>query len=839
METSLLAHAGPDMVANRAQALVRAEVSKGCLPEISPVPVALEPLYAPVLDGNQWDAGQQTASWTVESPPREEEFLRLRIWVSPDQKCDWGRSETFLKQLSCVQHRIVWELIGNEHEIALQIQCHVDDHAVVRTAFASQFEQCALTPTYRSMLTVSTPGAWNHAVLRDYYPSPPYSHLLTCPEELQRSPYAAVVAALASIPAPAFGAYQVVFMPVAVGHNWHSNVEALLDLEFRIKQIVQMGNPQRLPQQPPSAALTQMSKDLVIKSHNDKPFYAASLRLCIINGGDRSPDLLRSLAAVTGLVQHGGRPLNALEMQQYRQRVSPEDISRMFGMGLTHRCGFLVNSMELTSLVHVPPPALSAHLSDVVRPLETLGPEGIILAGTQIGDCVQANVSRPVCIPDNLRTRHVHLIGRPGMGKSSAMEHMVLHDIARGQGVAVLDPHGLLVQRLLALIPPEHADRVIYFDPGDPRWVPIWNPLHCRSSLPLGRIANDLVGAFKSFITGWGHRLEHLLRQAVLGALHLPEGSLLDVWNLLRQRSGEGDELRAQVLNVVDNELVRLFWQEDFAKYTSADLSPPKHKLSSLLTAGTVSYMLSQGASSFDFLNIMDTGKILLMDLSGTGSEVREILGCLVMSLLHLTALGRGGGATQTRRPFHIYADEAHRFMTHSLEDLIAETRKFDVSLTLAHQYLAQFTTEKAEAMSAVGTTVIFNVGSGNAQRLKKDLRDLVGVDDIITLEVGQAIARIGTQVVRLRTKFPLEIPEHNSRDLIIERSHQLYCMPVEEVKRVIRSRNQRWAEPLSPLDRQNPPVAGLRGRGTQDAAGAGAVVDDSFESLAENYDRF
>lgn len=125
IETALLAHAGPDMVANRARALVLAEVSKGCLPEISPVPVALEPLYAPVLDGNQWDAGQQTASWTVESPPREEEFLRLRIWVSPDQKCDWGRSETFLKQLSCVQHRIVWELIGNEHEIALQIQCHV------------------------------------------------------------------------------------------------------------------------------------------------------------------------------------------------------------------------------------------------------------------------------------------------------------------------------------------------------------------------------------------------------------------------------------------------------------------------------------------------------------------------------------------------------------------------------------------------------------------------------------------------------------------------------------------------------------------------------------------
>ena len=470
----------------------------------------------------------------------------------------------------------------------------------------------------------------------------------------------------------------------------------------------------------------------------------------------------------------------------------------MFVSGTTHRPGFLMNSWELTSMAHVPPPEISAHVQTDTNALETLPSQEELMAGVPIGHCDCAGLRQPVCIPPGVRGKHVHLIGRSGMGKSTVIESMILHDVSKGHGVAVLDPHGRLVQRILGLLPAEHVDRVIYLDPGDPRWVPRWNPFRCGSDLEISRVADDLVRAFKSFVTGWGDRLEHLLRHAIYALLHLPGSCLFDVSNLLRPKSDESQHLRGEVLKVIDNTVAKLFWRHDFKNYNSTELSPAQHKLSKLLTSGTVSLMLSQSESGFDFREVMESGKILLVDLSKVGPEVREILGCFMLSLLHLTALGRGSASTDQRLPFHIYCDEAHRFMTDALEDLIAETRKFDVSLTVAHQYMSQFATRKSDALSSVGSTIIFNVDTKDAQHLRKDLRGLVDLEDLITLEIGQAIARIGTQVVRLATHRPLDIPEENCRDLIIAQSHAKYCRPAADVQRAIDTRSRRWQTPLS-----------------------------------------
>ena len=326
----------------------------------------------------------------------------------------------------------------------------------------------------------------------------------------------------------------------------------------------------------------------------------------------------------------------------------------MFVAGLTYRPGFLVNSWELTSLVHIPAPqVIEPHEVSLVA-LETLPAGDSLLLGTPVGICSYAGTEQVVCIPPEFRSSHTHLIGRTGTGKSSVMESMVLHDVRQGHGVAVLDPHGRLVQRLLLLLPRECVDRVIYINPGDPDWIPIWNPLRCRSAFGPSRIADDLVAAFKSFVTGWGDRLEHLLRHALIGVLHLPQASLLDVSNLLRQKSEESRRLKSMILKSVEDEPLRTFWRHDFDRYKSADLAPPQHKLSKLLTSGTVSLMLSQSETSFDLRDVMDSGKILLIDLSSIGTEVREILGCFILSLLHLTALGRNSLSGEEQRPFHI-----------------------------------------------------------------------------------------------------------------------------------------------------------------------------------------
>ena len=159
---------------------------------------------------------------------------------------------------------------------------------------------------------------------------------------------------------------------------------------------------------------------------------------------------------------------------------------------------------------------------------------------------------------------------------------MILDDVARGDGVAVLDPHGDLIERLLDLLPDSAVERTIHFHPGHPQWIPIWNPLQSVPGQDLGRTADDLVKALKSVVKDWGDRLEHLLRQAIYALLHVPGTTLLDVYYVLRGKSPRSNALRRRILESVDNEVAREFWTEDFNDYRKTDLAPPRHKLSKL-----------------------------------------------------------------------------------------------------------------------------------------------------------------------------------------------------------------------------------------------------------------
>ncbi len=798
VEQTLLAYARSDMLAAKARAMVHAEASKGCRPEIASAPVALEPPYQPILPARDRAPVDPEALWTPEPPVVKEDLVRLEVWISPNQPWDWKRSERFLKQRSSAFHRAALEIVGNSEAIRIQILCHKRDAPSLCTTFRAEFEQCELSPAPFDLGFES--GGWDTIGFRDYHPTPPYSHLLTRPDELRTTLYAPIIQALASIPAPGVGLYQVVFAAVPPEHDWHRNVQALLDLEFTIKLMGGLSNPQRYSQQAPSGDLKQMAADAETKAHDDKPFFAVALRVAAI-GVEHAQDVLACLASFKNLIQNGGRPLNELAETDYAALLSRDQIRDMFTLGLTHRSGFLANSWELTSLVHVPPIALAEPRRLPMVPLETLPPDPSLAVGTPIGTCLYAGREQHVCIPPALRTSHLHLIGRTRTGKSTLLERMILDDIEQGHGVAVLDPHGTLVQRLLCLISAKHADRVIYADPGDPDRILLWNPLSQPPAayIDRGRVADDIVSAFKSFVSGWGDRLEHLLRHAIEGVMHLSQGSLFDVSNLLRKRSQGSKALREQILQVTENEVARLFWREDFERYGNADLSPPQHKLSKLLGSGSVSLMLSQPDSAFRLREIMDTGRILLVDLSTIGSETREILGCFMLSLLHLTALSRSDTADADRRPFHIHCDEAHRFLTDALEDLIAETRKFGVGLTLAHQTMSQFGTRKTGALSSVGSTVIFNIDARDAQYLRKDLMGKVDTDDLIGLGLGEAIARIDTEIVRVRTPPPLDIPANNCRDQIIAASRARYYRPADEVRQAIRHRGDRWLEALSP----------------------------------------
>ena len=789
---ALVTHAGPYMLAAKAQALVEAEVGKGCDGHLLPNPVALEPVFSPIIVPKDIMALKNRSCWIYEDPPAREDLMRFRVWISPDQPFDWNCFELFLRQLCLVSNRVGLEIVGNQERIAISLLCHKQDIPVVTTAFCGKLKFCKLSPLDDDLFFNVSPGAWEDVKFYDYFPGPPYSHLLTRPNELYVSPYECLMTAIANIPVPAIGIYQVLFQPVNPTHNWHRNIEILMDLEYIVKLVANIGHFQRYAQQAPSGDLRQMAGEVETKAHSDKPLYATSLRIAVLGAKSLTQDCMLSMAVFSSLFQHGGVHLQFITETAYKSFHSPQQIREMFQLGLTYRPGFLVNSAELTGLAHFPPATIVEHLDISIDTLDTLAPTNNNLSeGTLIGTCSIATEEKPVCIPRNIRMRHTHVIGRPGTGKSTLEEHMIIDDIKNGDGVAVLDPHGDLAERLLTLIPEEYVDKVIYFDPSDPYWVPIWNPMQKVPGQDIGRITDDLVGVVKSFVSGWGDRLEHILRHCIFALLHLSGSTLFDIAHLLRSSSRESETTRKLILDVIQNEEARKFWEHDFMLYRPDEFTPPKHKLSKLLVGGTVSLMLSQPNSSFNFRRIMDDGLIFIANLSKLGTEVREILGGFILAIMHITALSRSEMPRERRRPFQIYLDEAHRFMTDSLEDIIAETRKYAVGMTLAHQYMRQFGSQKTDALGSVGTTIIFNVDTKDAAYLSKDFQDVVEPDDIINLELWQAIIRCGTDIAKFTTLPPLTTPEKNFKDQIIANSRQNYCMPAPEVRQIINRANK------------------------------------------------
>ena len=780
MERALIQQARPVQLNGRARAVFATEAAKGCLPHIAPRPVALEPPYRR-LDAQAIAPDPHEPAWVGCEPVSPEQWVRLEIWVSPKQEHRWRRSEMFLRQLHAIQHRLGFEAVGNQQlGLSLRLLVHHDDLLTVRTVFAGVFDHCTLSRIEHDPWREVCEGARARLCFYDYYPPPPYSHLVTRPDELPVSPFNTLLPAIAELPDALIGLYQVLLQPVAPQHDWHRNVEVLLDLEYMIRGHQSGGERPRYPQQNPSGDLREMAGDVATKAHDDKLFFAAALRLAVAGRGADPNDRLGALDAFSGAIQHQGRRLRKLSENDY-QALSPEQRATMLRYGRVYRPGFLVNTAELTTLVHLPMVSLDEPRRIPLEPLEQLpAPSHLAGPGNYIGDCRWAGRSQRVCIPASLPNRHIHLVGAPGQGKSTLMEHLVCDDIIGGDGAAVIDPHGDLVRSVLARLPESERDRVIYLDWSDPQWVPIWNPLKESTPAGRGRLADDIVGAFRSFVDGWGERLAHQLYYALLGLLHLPDPCMLDVAHALRPKSERGKQIRQQVLEVVQGDRLRAFWQEDLLKYASSELAAPQHKLSKLVAEGPLAAMLCQGRTSFSLREAMAEGKVLLVNLAGFGVETRAVVGSLLLALLHSTALGRSQQPADQRRPFRIHVDEAHQFATDALENTFAETRKYGVSLTLAHQYLNQFSRAALDALATVSTTIIFGVNTDDARRLCAGLRQQVEIEDILRLDRGEAIARIGRDIVRIRTRPPAPPApsiERDPADRIIEHSRQRYYM--------------------------------------------------------------
>lgn len=335
------------------------------------------------------------------------------------------------------------------------------------------------------------------------------------------------------------------------------------------------------------------------------------------------------------------------------------------------------------------------------------------------------------------RRAHTYVIGKTGVGKSTLLETLIRQDLRAGEGLALLDPHGELVERILARVPDNRHDDLIYFNVPDAAGLISFNPLANVPSEKRALAASALLDVFKKvWPDSWGPRLEHILRNALLALLDQPAATLADVLRLLID-----DDFRRNAMLAVRHAPVRTFWLKEFAQYPARfrieAIAPIQNKVGAFVTNPLLHRILTSGGNDLDLRNVLDDRKILLVNLAKgkIGEDTSALLGALLVASLGWAAFGRADVPESQRPDFYLYLDEFQTFTTMSLANMLSELRKFRVSIHASHQYLAQIDPPIRDAIIGnVGTLISFRVGYADAEVIAQEFYPEFTAVDLVSL---------------------------------------------------------------------------------------------------------
>lgn len=338
--------------------------------------------------------------------------------------------------------------------------------------------------------------------------------------------------------------------------------------------------------------------------------------------------------------------------------------------------------------------------------------------------------------PDD-RRRHMYLIGKTGMGKSTVQENMIIEDIRAGRGVAVVDPHGDLAERIIEYIPSDRINDVIYFNPADIEYPIAFNVVEQVDPNVRYLVASGLVGVFqKLWADSWGPRLEYILRNTILAVLDYPGSTLLAVTRMLSDKL-----FRRKVVAKIQDPVVKAFWVNEFAgyadKFASEAVSPIQNKVGQFLSSSLIRNIVGQVRSSIDMRKVMDEGKILIMNLSKgrIGEDNSALLGAIMITKIQLAAMSRVDVPEDKRKDFYLYIDEFQNFSTDSFANILSEARKYRLNLIMAHQYIEQLgDVVRAAVFGNIGTMVVFRIGAADAEELDKEFAPTFTIEDLVNL---------------------------------------------------------------------------------------------------------
>jgi hypothetical protein len=443
---------------------------------------------------------------------------------------------------------------------------------------------------------------------------------------------------------------------------------------------------------------------------------------------------------------------------------------------------FLLSGVELSTLWH--PPGLGT-LPNTAQVLSRKAPPPRLLPSAlndpQVSLFGHTNY-RDQSVTFGLRRfdrrRHLYVLGKSGNGKSCLLQLLVKSDIENGFGCAVLDPHGDLVDDVLRFVPKHRAKDVVIFDPGDVKFPPSFNPLDpSRPELKM-RVTLSFVDTFRRiFGSGWSEKMDHLLRYAMIGLLNIPGSSVVSLRRMLSD-----DEFRAEVVRRCPDEAARRFWEMEFnarrEEFEQGPASQLLNRLDELLATDMIRNILGQSTNAFNFRDLMDNRKIVLLKVSKgiLGADNASLLGSLLIWKIYEAAMSRADIPVEQRQDFYFYVDEFQNFATESFGEILAESRKYRLCLTFANQFLGQLPPNIQQTVFGnVANLLCFRVGSADAGVVAQEFKPRFGSEDLLNLALREFYLKISVdgevqEAFSART-MNLDYPTGAAADAIMKES--------------------------------------------------------------------
>jgi hypothetical protein len=395
------------------------------------------------------------------------------------------------------------------------------------------------------------------------------------------------------------------------------------------------------------------------------------------------------------------------------------------------------------------------------------------------------------------RQKHMYVIGKTGMGKSTMLENMAIQDIRNGEGMAFIDPHGGTADRIIEYVPEHRKKDVLYFAPFDMEYPVAFNVMEDVGYDKRHLVVSGLMSAFKKlWVDTWSARMEYILTNTLLALLEYPGSTLLDVNTMYTNKA-----FRAKVVDNIKDPVIKRYWVEEYAGMTdrfAAEATPAiQNKVGQFTSNPLIRNIIGQSKSSFDLREMMDQKKIIIINLSKgrVGDVNAQLLGSILVTKIYLAAMSRADSSASvlaTLPNFYFYVDEFQNFANQSFADILSEARKYKLNLIIAHQYVEQMEEEVRDAVFGnVGTTVAFRVGPFDADVLETIFQPVFMATDLVNLGVGQIyltlmIDGVGSPPFSASTLRGFDPPPANYFDEVIANSRAQYGRSRQEIEKVI-----------------------------------------------------